>query len=97
LTRIWGIIRIREKIAFDKVIELWEAKLDTALDELCKALDIPQPVVLRKHRSEFLQFGRTRFAPEDFIESVRFAFFEVEILRDRKKKDAAIAASDQND
>jgi hypothetical protein len=93
LKRIWGIIRIKEKIASDAVVTLSEADLDAALDELCKVLDIPQPVVLKKHRSEFLRFSRTRFSPDDFIEHVLFAGFEVEILQDRKKKDAAPAAS----
>jgi hypothetical protein len=92
MARIWGIIRIKEKIASDEVIELPAADLDAALDELCKALDIPRPVVLKKHRAEFLRFGRTRFSPDDFVESVRFACFEAEILRERKKKDAAQAA-----
>jgi hypothetical protein len=91
VSRIWGIIRIKEKIAFDAVVSLSEPGLDEALDELCKVLDIPMPVVLRKHRSEFLRFGRTRFSPGDFIETVRFAGFEVEFLRDGKKNDAVAA------
>lgn len=87
MARIWGIIRIRERIAHDTVVELAQTDLDEALDSICRALDIPRPVVLRKHRNEFLRFFRTRFTPGDFIESVGFAAFEVEELRDRKKKD----------
>jgi hypothetical protein len=94
LRRIWGILRIRERIAADAVAELQEADLDEALDDLCKRLDAPRPVVLKKHRAEFLKFGRTRFSPDDFVEYVSFEGFEVEILRDRKKKDAASAASE---
>ena len=97
MTRIWGIIRIKEKIAMDAVISLEQANLDEALDELCKRLDIPRPVVLKKHRSEFLRFSRTRFSPDDFIETVGFAGFEVEVLHDRKKKEAASAASNPYD
>jgi hypothetical protein len=91
--RIWGIIRMKEKIASDAVASLQEAGLDEALDELCRMLDVPRPIVLKKHRSEFLRFGRTRFSPGDFIETVRFTGFEVELLRDGKKKDAASTAS----
>jgi hypothetical protein len=91
VSRIWGILRVKEKIAFDAVVSLPEAGLDEALDELCKVLDIPRPVVLRKHRAEFLRFGRTRFSPGDFIDAVRFTGFEVEFLRDSKKKDAVAA------
>lgn len=87
MARIWGIIRIREKIASDAVVELPLPDLDEALDDLCRALDIPRPVVLRKHRNEFQRFYRTRFSPGDFVESVGFAGFEVEELRERKKND----------
>jgi hypothetical protein len=91
--RIWGIIRIKEKIAKDAVVSLPLASLDEALDELCKVLDIQRPVVLKKHRSEFQRFGRTRFSPDDFMDFVGFAGFEVEFLRDGKKKDTAAMAS----
>lgn len=87
MTRIWGIIRIKEKIAFDTVAELDAADLDGAVDALCHTLDIPRPIVLRKHYAEFQKFFRTHFNPDDFIESVGFARFEVEVLRDRKKKE----------
>jgi hypothetical protein len=97
MPRIWGIIRVKEKIAADAVVELPEADLDAVMDGLCKALDIPRPVVLKKHRSEFLRFFRTRFAADDFVEPVRFDCLEAEILRDRKKKDAAHAAPSSYD
>jgi hypothetical protein len=93
LLRVWGIIRIKEKIATDAVVALENATLDEALEALCLKLDIPRPVVLKKHRSEFIKFFRTRFAPDDFMETVNFAGFEVELLHDRKKKDAGLPAS----
>jgi hypothetical protein len=86
MARIWGILRIKEKIAQDLVVELEEADLDESLEALCMKLDIPRPVVLRKHREEFARFFRTRFSKDDFIESVHFAYFEVELLRERKNK-----------
>jgi hypothetical protein len=94
LTRVWGILRIKEKIALDAVAELEVAGLDEAVDSLCHTLDIPRPVLLRKHRSEFQKFLRTHFNPDDFMETVGFARFEVEVLRDRRRKDAGLAASD---
>lgn len=87
MARIWGVLRIKEKIAADTVIELGEPVLDAALDALCQKLDVPRPVVLKKHRSEFFKFSRTRFKPDDFVETVHFASFEVELLHDRKKSD----------
>lgn len=93
LARVWGIIRIREKIASDWVAEMAEPDLDGALEALCRALDVPRPVVLRKHRQEFARFFRTRFLPGDFMETVGFAAFEVELLRDKRKKDANTGSS----
>ena len=87
MARIWGIIRIRERIASDAIVEMAVPDLDEALDGLCRMLDVPRPVVLRKHRNEFDRFYRTRFSPGDFIEQVSFAGFEVEELREKKKQD----------
>jgi hypothetical protein len=87
LPRIWGIVRIREKIVRDAVVALDEGTLDNALEALCLRLDVPRPVVLKKHYSEFQKFFRTRFTPDDFIERVSFATFEVEVLREKKKNE----------
>lgn len=86
MARIWGIIRKKEKIAADCVVDLDRPDLDEALDSLCRQLDIPRPVVLRKHRNEFLRFRKTRFLPGDFVESVSFDALEAEELRERKKR-----------
>jgi hypothetical protein len=94
VTRIWGIIRIKEKIASDVVVTLADTGLDEALEAICLKLDVPHPVVLRKHRSEFLKFSRTRFRPDDFMEAVGFAGLEVEILHDRKKKESLYSDSE---
>lgn len=88
MARIWGILRQKEKIALDLVVELVQPDLDAALEELCHRLDIPRPVTLRKHREEFARFFRTRFTKDDFVESLPYTTFEVELLR-MKKKDSA--------
>lgn len=87
MARIWGIIRIKEKIATDIVVELEDPCLDGALDVLCQKFDIPRPVVLKKHRNEYARFSHTRYKPDDFVETVHFASFEVELLHDKKKSD----------
>jgi hypothetical protein len=81
------VIRIKEKIATDCVYEQDQPDLDDAVDGVCRMLDLPRPVVLRKHRNEFERFRRTRFLPDDFMEGVAFAGFELEELRDRKKRE----------
>ena len=56
------------------------------LHELCQDLDLCRPVILRKHANDLKQFSRVVFKPADFIESVDFDEFEIEIIPEKKKK-----------
>ena len=56
------------------------------LHELCQDLDLCRPVILRKHVNDLKQFSRVVFKPADFIESVDFDEFELEILSEKRKK-----------
>jgi len=49
-----------------------------ALEDACRALDIPRPMWLGKHEREYDRFGRTSFLPEHFIEGVGFDRLEIE-------------------
>lgn len=64
------------------VISEWEE----ILTELCKPLDLSRPVLITKHIRELLQFRRTVFYPTDFMESVDFDRFEIEIFPEKKKE-----------
>ena len=55
------------------------------LIELCKPLDLARPVMLDKHVRELERFGRTAFLPNDFMESVPFDRFEIELFPEKKK------------
>lgn len=84
--RVWGILRKRQRIALDAVVES-DAYTDITLclNDLCQKLDIPRPMVLHKHENEWEQFGRTYFLPEHFIESVPFDRLEMEIMKERSR------------
>ena len=56
------------------------------LHELCQDLDLCRPVILRKHVNDLKQFSRVVFKPADFIESVDFDEFEIEVLTEKKKR-----------
>ena len=58
------------------------------LHELCQDLDLCRPVILRKHVNVLKQFSRVVFKPADFIESVVFDEFEIEVLAEKKKRSA---------
>ena len=56
------------------------------LHELCQDLDLCRPLILRKHVNDLARFSRVVFKPADFIESVDFDEFEIEVLSEKKKR-----------
>ncbi len=84
--RVFSVLRREGEIMAQATLALPEgAALLDALNAACPQLDIPRPVVLRKHESEWERFGRAVFRPGDFIESVAFGRFEVEQLKEPRK------------
>ena len=90
MSRLWLKVirdhRIRESLAADCA---WGEEKN-ALVEMCKQADLPCPMWLNKHESEFERFRHTAFLPEHFIEDVSFDRLEIEFLDDtdrRRKSD----------
>jgi hypothetical protein len=52
-------------------------RLEKCLLDLCKELDIPTPLWLRKNTKELAIFKRTFFPDEQFMENVWFDRFEI--------------------
>lgn len=90
--KIWGIIRSDQRIEKDIVIEFDNQKReeirewDKIIGETARALDLSRPVILQKHIRELLSFSRTVFKPADFMESVSFDKFEIEIFPEKSKE-----------
>ena len=53
--------------------------------DIAKPLDLACPVLLEKHVQELFRFNCTWFTQADFIESVSFDRFELEIFPEKKK------------
>ena len=90
MSRLWLKVirdhRIRESLTADCA---WGEEKN-ALVEMCKQADLPCPMWLNKHESEFERFRHTAFLPEHFIEDVSFDRLEIEFLDDtdrRRKSD----------
>ncbi len=60
--------------------------VEEALTDICREMDIPNPLWLRKHENEFENFRHTEFRPEHFMEDVDFQKLEIEYLDDTGKK-----------
>ena len=90
--KLWAKIHKQHKIIQQAVREFSLARPSDAegwnrvLVDLCKPLDLACPVLLNKHVQELAQFNRTVFSQSDFIESVSFDRFEIEIIPEKKKE-----------
>ena len=72
---------VREYPARPLVAEEWSR----LIADIAKPLDLASPVLLDKHVQELFRFNRTWFTQADFIESVPFDRFELEIFPEKKK------------
>ena len=80
--RIWAKVFVEEHIEKQKVYEKDEpftyASFFTYLSEICDALDIPTPVLLKSHIMNYAKFNYVTFRPSDFMEEVPFRKFVLE-------------------
>ena len=88
--RIWAKILKHHKITQEAVREYPARPLDAQdwsrlIADIAKPLDLACPVLLEKHVQELFRFNRTWFTQADFIESVSFDRFELEIFPEKKK------------
>lgn len=60
--------------------------LEDSLKECCYQLDIPNPMIMKKHITDIKNYWLTRFLPDDFPESVDFERAEINIFDENKKK-----------
>jgi hypothetical protein len=51
--------------------------LEECFLEICKSLDIPVPLWLKKNTTEFAAYKRTFFNSEHFVEKINFDRFEI--------------------
>ncbi len=93
--KVWAIVRTKQKIVRDVVLEFPGAKpasieeWQEPLGELCHALHESRPVMLNKHLTHLERFSRAEFLPSDFMEPVDFDKLELliypEVTENSKK------------
>ena len=89
--KIWAKVLKQHKIKQEAVREFPARPSDAEgwsrlIAEIVKPLDLACPVLLNKHVQELDRFNRTWFTQADFIESVPFDRFELEIFPEKKKE-----------
>lgn len=53
--------------------------LEECLLSLCKELEIPVPLWLKKNTTELVNFQKTSFNTDQFVENVKFDVFEISL------------------
>ena len=82
MSRLWVRLVARHRIAAQQTAQCSWGDQEEALREICRDLDVPVPLWLRKNEKEFEDFRRTAFTADNFMESVRFDRMEIEFLDD---------------
>ncbi len=81
--RVWGKLKAEDMILQD--ITLNSPDFESALVAVCEHFDLTKPIICKKHLNEIKNFRRTIFYADDFIESINFDTFEIEIIVNKKK------------
>ncbi|MCL2676068.1 MAG: hypothetical protein FWE84_05775 [Firmicutes bacterium] len=88
--KIWARTMSGDKIIKSRVFPFdgayKRADFYAYLTHICEAIDIPVPVVLKKHTLHFEKFNNSRFLPSDFVEAVDFSAFIIENTPSADKK-----------
>lgn len=80
--RIWAKVykedHIEKQTVYRREEQFSYADFFTYLTEICDALDIPTPVLLKPHLMNFAKFNSVTFRPADYMEEVPFQKFVLE-------------------
>lgn len=76
MVRIWAKIIKKGKIIKQWVLEKSES-MDYSLffdylTEICSALDIPTPVLIKQHLFNYAKYNAVKFIADDFLETIEF-------------------------
>ncbi len=76
MVRIWARTMLNGKITrsmiYESIDHFDEEKFPLHIQKLCHELDIPTPVILKSHITNYVDFNNTIFLPRDFVESIDF-------------------------
>ena len=85
-TRLWVRLITKNRISKDITVSCAYTEWEEALDEACRKLDTPRPIVIDKHRRDWEAFSQARFLPDHFLETVSFDRMEAEFINPEEKK-----------
>ena len=86
--RLWAKVFENNHMIKDIVIEndskelTRTKKIFAALDDVCHAFDLGEPIWLDSNIDEFKKVSKTRFRADNFIESIEFDYLEIQIIEE---------------
>ena len=86
MTRLWVRLMKKHRIDRQTTVECAFNGARAALEEACRALDVPRPIWLPKNEREFSAFRMTAFTADHFVEEIDFERMEIEFLDDVRRK-----------
>lgn len=85
--RLWGKEFKNNKMLRDTVVEddsddTRTHKIFHALDQICYEFDLSKPIWLDVNIDEFKRLAKTRFTPDNFVDSVDFDYLEIHVIEE---------------
>ena len=74
--KIWAKVmidgKIKKQTVYERDEQLVYSKMFEYVSEICTALDVPTPVIVKAHVFNFAKFNHVKFVQSDFVESIYF-------------------------
>lgn len=74
--KIWAKLivngKIKKQMVYERDEKLTYSHFFDYLTEICQALDIPTPVLLKTHIFNYAKFNHVKFTGKDFVESFSY-------------------------
>lgn len=76
MIRIWAKVMKKDRILSQFMLEKTEtmdySEFYGYLREICEALDVPTPVLIKTHLFNYAKYNCVRFKQDDFVEKIDF-------------------------
>jgi hypothetical protein len=85
--RLWGIImsgthRIQDMVVCDDSDSNRTKKVFDAIEKICYAFDLSQPIWLDSNIADFKKHAKVRFRKENFIDAIEFDYLEIQVIEE---------------
>lgn len=82
MIRIWARTVADNKITrsyiYESIDSFNEEVFFKHIEKMCHEMDIPTPIILKSHITNYVDFNNTTFISRDFVESIDFEKFILE-------------------